>query len=519
MRIKKILALVTVILVVSSITLGLFNWQSANATKPNQKLIHPTGVDLSKPIKLVIYMVGNKPDDLEMVLKEANGKYFKPKLNTTIEVRFIPFADLQNKYSLILAGGEQCDIIYTANWCYYAQEAAKGAFRELTMNWIKKYMPQTYKSQDPASWEQMMINGKIYAVPKNSSPPVNYKFVVIREDLREKYKLPKITNVATYEKYLFTVAQKEKGIQALGVAGNNWELRQVLCKQLNKIWNIDESYDFYYKMNNKPDAPASSEIFYLFTSPYFKEYVKRMVTWAAKGVWPKNAINNTISPSDLFAQGRAASYVHNFAVFGSGKRLEEAKLGKAGYYDLTPDIKFKRASFANDAFAITRKCQYPERAALVLDMMKNDKNLNLLLIGGIKGVHWIEKPGNLYARGPRADKYSWNTWGWALTRPDLPQDAEASAVQRAMEKSIGARAIPTQTDGFVFDERPVKAELAVINSLRDEYVPALELGMFGNKTDEKLKEFEQKLKKAGLEKVLKEVRRQFDEYKKRKGLK
>ena len=47
--------------------------------------------------------------------------------------------------------------------------------------------------------------------------------------------------------------------------------------------------------------------------------------------------------------------------------------------------KRTRGSYSTDAIAITEKSEDPERAALVLDYMKGDVNLNRLLLGGIIG--------------------------------------------------------------------------------------------------------------------------------------
>lgn len=73
-------------------------------------------------------------------------------------------------------------------------------------------------------------------------------------------------------------------------------------------------------------------------------------------------------------------------------------------------------------------------------------------------------------------------------------------------------------DSFVFDETPVKAEIAVLVSLREEYRPSFDLGVFGEETEAKLDEYMQKQKDAGLEKVMDEFRTQYGSYLTEKGL-
>lgn len=470
------------------------------------------GFDLKEPVNLKVYALGDVPADMQKVEDEANAKYFKPLINATVDVEFLSWSDYQTKYSLVLAGGEQVDLIYTAGWCYYTQEASKGAFKELTMDWIKKYMPLTAKSQAPESWEQISIGGKIFAVPQNNVNFASYKYFAYRNDLREKYGIPEIKDVDTLEKYLFAVAEKEKGVQGIAAAGGNPEIRHVIMEQMNKLSAVDSGYDFFYKMDNKPDAPASSDVFYLYSSDYMKDFAKRMATWAEKGVWSKNAINNTVSVNDSFAQGKGGAIAWNGSVFTYGKQLEDAGIGKAGYVDLTPDLRFRKSSYANDAMAIAASSKNPERAAMALDLMKNNPDVNNTMVGGIKDVHYTLDAAGKRSKGPDADKYAWDNWAWGIRRADPPQASDTDPKQVAMDATIQPRILLTAIEGFTFDEAPVKAELAVINSVRDEYLPSFELGAFGDKTEAKFDEFKGKLEKAGLQKVQDELIKQLEAY-------
>lgn len=507
-------------LLVLSLALGVSACGKSEAKKENDKQgsvkVDPNSpyanLDLSEPVTLKMYMLGDVPADMQKVMDEANNKYFKPMLNTTVDINFLSWSDYQTKYSLVLAGGEQCDLIYTSSWCYYNQESSKGAFKELNMDFINKNMPQTAKSQAPESWDQISINGKIFAVPRNSGGVEGYKYLVSREDLREKYNLPEIKDVETLEKYLFTIAEKEKGIQAIAAATNNSEFRAIMACQVNELQTVADGYDFYWKMGDKTTAPASSEIKYLYTSDQYKQFIDKMKTWAEKGVWSKNAINNSISASDAFAQGKGAATAWNGSVFTYGKQLESSGLGKAGYYDISSNIKTRRASYSADAVAITSNSKHPDRAAMALDLMKNNKDLNLLLIGGIKDVHWKLNADGTRSNGPDADKYSWDNWAWGIRRQDMPKSADEDPRRISKEADIEKRIIKTEIDGFTFDETPVKTELSVINSIRDEYTPSFDLGAFGSNTEAKYNEFKEKLNKAGLKKVQDELVKQYENY-------
>lgn len=109
------------------------------------------GYDLAETETIVLYVLGDEPKDMGKVLEEVNQKYLLPNLNSTLDIKFLNWSDYQTKYSLVLAGGENVDLIYTASWCYYNEEAAKGAFKEMDMDFIQKYLPYTYEQQPEVS--------------------------------------------------------------------------------------------------------------------------------------------------------------------------------------------------------------------------------------------------------------------------------------------------------------------------------------------------------------------------------
>ena len=69
------------------------------------------GYDLAETETIVLYVLGDEPKDMEKVLEEANSKYLLPNLNSNLEIKFLNWSDYQTKYSLVLAGGENVDLI------------------------------------------------------------------------------------------------------------------------------------------------------------------------------------------------------------------------------------------------------------------------------------------------------------------------------------------------------------------------------------------------------------------------
>ncbi|MDR1903281.1 MAG: ABC transporter substrate-binding protein [Treponema sp.] len=466
------------------------------------------GYNLNDPLTLYVYMVGDTPKGLEEVVAKANEEYFKPVLNTTIEVVFIAWGDLATKYALILSSGEDVDLMFTAGWCYYEQEATKGSFLEITEDFRKQWLPATFNTLPQTAWLQMLSKGKVYAIPQNLSQWDGYKYLVLREDLRTKYRLPEPNTWAALENYLFTIAKNEPAIQAFAAASNTAEILYVFWQDRDIQMTAD--YNFCWDGTGKKE-PSPEDLNFFFMTDWWLDYALEMAEWADNNVWSKNVLNNTIAPQDSFIQGKSATLFWNMTVFTAGQSMENTGVGTAGYYDITADKPVRLSGYANNAFAIASASKHPERTALALDLMKNNEGLRNLLQGGIDGRHYINNGDGTYVPGPEAEDYGFNAWAWALNSPHTLElaDPNAPAKREPIIANQRSRVWEPLIDGFRLDSTPITTEWAVISALLEEYSASFQCGAFGKETRAKMDEFRGKLKAAGIDKIIQEYRSQY----------
>ena len=88
------------------------------------------GEDISKKVELSMYVVSDRPVVQDQV-EENYNKVFEEKLNCTLKVNWIGWAEYKNKYPLLFSSGEVFDIAYTSTWLNFSPLARKGAFKEL----------------------------------------------------------------------------------------------------------------------------------------------------------------------------------------------------------------------------------------------------------------------------------------------------------------------------------------------------------------------------------------------------
>lgn len=471
-----------------------------------------SGVDLSDPYTVNMYLIGDTPNDWEKVLGLAND-YLKP-FNTELAVTFMSWSDYQTMYSLVLAGGEQVDLIFTAPWCYMYTEAAKGTLYELTDDFIAANMPLSNKYQDKDSWDETTIAGKTIAVPSNVAQPMG-KIVAIRKDLADKHGVGELKTWEDYKSFMLTMAEKEtpeSGIYGLASSGDNNELWDVYRQQFDTFLALDSDYfDMIYSWDG--DLPEKDEISLVYETDEFRAYAKDMKEMADAGCWSRSALTNTVTDDDAFGALQGASIAWNGSVVTYMKQAEGSEGVECAIYDLTTDHFVDCEAFSNNDMAIAAGSKNPERAGMVLDLMKFDTYLNRLLLLGVEGEHYSLDEEGYYTELDKSTDYAAFSISasWAIKNGDLKEagaDPRMQVVSDAWEERVESN--PTIT--FVFDTVPVDSYVAAVKTVLMDYVPMLELGLVED-VDATLDEMIQKCYDAGYQKVKDEFDAQYEAWK------
>lgn len=465
--------------------------------------------DLSKPYTVNMYLIGDTPNDWDKVLGMVND-YLKP-YNTELAVTFMSWSDYQTMYSLVLAGGEQVDLIFTAPWCYMYTEAAKGSFYELTDDFIATYMPLANKYQDKDSWSETTLSGKTVAVPSNVAAAMG-KIVAIRQDLAEKHGINELKTWDDYMNFMVTMGQKEtpeSGIYGLASSVDNNELWDVYRQQYDTFLALDSDYfDMIYSWDG--DLPTADEITTSYETEWFRNYAKDMKTLADAGCWSRSALTNTVTDDDAFGALQGASIAWNGSVITYVKQAEQSDGVKCALYDLTTDHFVGCEAFSNNDMAIAAGSKNPERAAMVLDLIKFDTYLNRLLILGVEGEHYsIDADGYYTELDKSADFAAYAiSASWAIKNSDL-HEAGADPRMQAISDGWGERVENNPTITFVFDTTPVDSYVAAVKVVLNDYVPMLELGLVDD-VDKTLDEMIQKCYDSGLQTIKDEFNKQYE---------
>ncbi|MCZ8521001.1 MULTISPECIES: ABC transporter substrate-binding protein [Paenibacillus] len=493
-------------------TAAVFTGCSSNTAAPNgtasntAQTAAPSGdADTSKEVKLKMVLLGSKPADFDQVYGEVN-KIMKQKINATLDVTFIDWGDYNQKYPLMFAANEDFDLVLSAPWLFYAQQANKNGFLELTEDMLKKYAPKTWEQEPKIAWEQAKVNGKIYMVPQNNFE-YSYHLVALRGDLREKLGLPEVKTHDDYLNYLKAVAEKEKGFTpSLGAS----EFNAVELVQANE-WNfVVPQYPIAYKVTDK-----ASKVFNYAETPEFESFVAKMNAAAKSGAWSRDALVSKMDKIQAFKDGKLASVEWNLGTLTRAKSEIQAAHPdwKIELADLSADKKRLANPFINNGMSVHATSKNAQRALMAIDLLRYDKEIHDLTNYGIAGKHYEAvgdkqfKPLKDSANFPPAGVSPWG-WNSLNERLDATVADEINKFTEGWKQTVTVNH-PLET--FTFDDAKVKNEVAAINNVMNTYGRPLFYGIV-DPADAKggVQVFREKLKQAGIDKVLTEMQAQAD---------
>lgn len=475
-------------------------------------------VSTAQRVNLVLYQVGDPPNDIAAVQSKIN-EILLSKINATLTVNFSTWTDWVTKYNMVLASGEPCDLIYTANWMSYAALSNNDAFVPLD-NLLPQYAPELWNLIPQGSWNQMRVKGNIYSVPL-SAGEYGMGGVMYREDLRAKYNLPVPDSLENIEAYAAGIKQNEPNQQIFGDAvttgnfGILYGTPSVFASKYGWVYP-DPVYGIVADYNNP------SQSYNYWNSQDFRDDMKLMKRWADLGFWSRSVLSES-NDADVFGSGKsviAVSGMNPAKYIGAVNSFAETHPDwKVGYaiYARKNGVAYANSPIANGT-AIPINSRNPERAAMALNLLYTDKTLNQLIMYGIEGTHYTINANGYYTKGPKGDDYGYegaNTWNLRNPKNQIPQESDKAL--NAVFDELHALALKTKTpdvdiySGFTENYESYSAERAALSTVLVQYLAPIQAGLVSD-VDAAIDEFLQKARAAGLDRIQQEYSRQWKAY-------
>ncbi|MFC3803933.1 extracellular solute-binding protein [Cohnella sp. GCM10012308] len=465
-------------------------------------------------VDLQFYMLGIAPPDMPLIQKAVN-EMAEAELNASVAFNFIAWTDYDLKYKQLLSSGQSVDLLFTADWVQYQTYAKRGAFMRLD-DLLPAASPELARFIPEEMWDAVRIDGSIYTVPSTFKEYVTGGFVW-REDLREKYGLPKPVDIATFEAYLAGIKRHEPEIQPIAIGA---DVQNALAfSQLDVTRHSIGAMP--YGMLATYANPADIRSYW--GSPEQLADLKLFKRWSDLGYFSDNELNTSEFNQNRIIDGSAA------AMFGDNlMRYYEVQSNmqaahpdwRLGYYPFPMAKGYSTPVHpTHNGFAIPKSAKHPERALAFYEKLVTDERYNRLTEYGIEGVHYSIEDGYYRMIGDTSSngfpREAMNGWAWRNPAYMLftPGYDEIQATFRELDRIQK----PDVYTGFVEDDTAYQAEKAALDRVQKLYLYPLLAGRVDD-VEAGLATFMREAEEAGLDKVQAAYKTQWLAYLKELGL-
>lgn len=491
---KKIISLMLAVVMLTSLFISGCSKAKKDTVNGNATTTVATEVKTEElPFVELSYYIGGTPQpDLERVNEELN-KLLLEKINAKVTIKLLDWGAYDQKMSVMIAAGEEFDACFTAPWINnYGLNVGKGALVPMD-DLLDQYMPKTKALMSEEVWNAARVNGSIYGVI-NQQIMVRQTAVSMPKAMADKYgfNLSSIKKLKDVEPYLQAVKEKEAD-----------------TSQIFADYETQSLYPYFgwedIGGSTSPGVIQSGDtkVFNQYETAAFKEHATMMRDWYEKGYIPEDVLTRDIEDNKTLLRFpgtyKPGGEADEGALFG-----QEAYLVPIGQPQLTTNNVIATMT------GISSTSKNPERTAMFLELMNTDKDVYNLVAYGIEGVHYNKVGDNRIEVIKNSGYYPNISWemGNVFNAYLLPTQSDDVWTQT---KQLNDSTTPSKLMGFSFDVEPVKSELANCSAVVKEYLPALTYGVVPD-VEAHIQELNDKLKQAGVEKVMAEKQKQIDAF-------
>ncbi|MGG6312350.1 ABC transporter substrate-binding protein [Paenibacillus macerans] len=489
------------------------------------------------PVKLNINLFGDDNThyrNVDPVIKEFE-KQTKDTLNTTLNISFTPPVDYAAKSQLWLSSGEPIDLMYASTGNGMEKFVQDGAFADLSKYFNNPEYPGLQQAFSEQYVNDNKLYGKSYVIPITNSF-MDMEGVWYRKDLLDKYGMSEINSYDDLYNFLDKVSQNEKDMQPFGnygtyaffkmftdinaqqlegkvfpfTGGANPKLNYILVQLAD-----DEKSVAGVAAYGDPDSEWAN-----INPQYGKEYILNEFKQAQRfnKFIPADALSNTAGTGKQVAAGFIT-----LSNFQSQEAKVKSQVANAEL-DFWPIFKNNQEMIPHSQstdgkawnfLAIPASSKNIDRTMEFLDWIFSSQQNNDLFTYGIEGTNW-EAVGDDQWKLPDGVDAAQNylfpgyqlTWNPTLNRipAGLPDKLQQYYQFEFNPDSYQKNALA----GFIFEQEPVKNEIAKCNTVIANYLPFL-LSGFGD-VNENLSKMNADLKDAGVEKIKDELTKQINAF-------
>jgi len=459
--------------------------------------------------------LGTTPADLKMVEDAVNERV---ESEIGVHVTFYPVNAFEsnNVTSMMVSSGEKLDLAISIFEGGVANYVNKGMIIELD-DLVEQY-GQDILDAEGIAMQGGYFDGALYGIPTEEKM-ARVKAFECRKDLVDKYNIEYDENkIYTADELteIFKIVQEGEGGAFRCVAINGSE------DPLYSFFDHTDQLGATYASGVLMDyGNGEDKIVNYFETEEFESFCNTARTWFEAGYLSPDC--NTITDS-AYVQMQTGNYFGMFSsaepdmILGHSRVMQDA-IGTdvVPFYTSAPTSMTQLYQVTQWMIPIT--CDNPEKTMEFLNLTYKDKDLVNLIYHGIEGEHWNFREGSdrliEYPEGVDASNTPYqtilNVWGDKSKDYQLPPMEDTFFdMMKAFNESVEEEHISGAL-GYCFNSEPVKTQYAAVSDVITQYQAVLGLGVADPATE--LETYRSALKAAGIDEVIAENQRQYDEWK------
>mgnify|MGYP000112011914 CR=1 FL=1 len=448
-------------------------------------------------ISLVMPAIGPVPKDVQAV-QDKISKIALEKINATVKINMISIGSWEQQLNLMTSSGEKLDIFYNFG-ATYAPSVATGKIIELN-DLMDKYGQDLKKQFDPNYLNSAKLNGKLYGVPSLKDYTTGVPGILMRKDLVEKYNinLDSIKNIDDLDPIFKTIKDNEPKMVPLTIG----------------LTVPADKYVWYDKLTNRfgvlPGFDNDLKVVNLFETKEYEHFVNKMRSWFKAGYINKDAATNQTANHEQLKANKAFSTFTSIKV-GSLQRESRNAGQELVFAPLLPNNYSTTSDVLLGLWSISKNSTNPEKVMEFMNLMYTDKDIVNLMKWGVEGLNYVKQSDNTidYPEGIDAKTTGYYVQNFLVPNVFLTYVFKGDSLDMwELTAEDNRQAIKSKALGFNFNSEPVKNEITALNNVVEQFAKGLETGALD--PAKKLPDFIDKLKAAGIDKVIAEKQQQLD---------
>ena len=511
---KKILPILLSVFLVAGIMASCGNAgekpeTAQNATQAGSSSGNNDAVNAEEPMNMRFVGPGTAPGDMEAVEVAINEKLKTDGLNLNFSTTFIPWDAWDQKINIMLSTGEEFDLFHV--FTNISSYVSRGALVKLN-DYIDEHGTNMKTLFTEPMWEPLKVKGDIYGIPAYWRDITDYGgqngIIGARKDQLDKNNLPVPTTLEELESSMEILQKNWGGNEKVYATDHELQRTPVWLHRTYSSWPF--YVDFF---NGTVFVDQQGNVKSWIETEEFKKDCEVMRRWYKKGLINPDILS---LPSDTRSKlADKGEILMGLGTFGY-EAIPQLKKIDPGFDMIEFKLAPEKPNLVFDTIwnmnVVPSTTKNPEAAVKFLEWLYSSDENHDLLVYGIKDRDYKAAENGRIERIMDNNKtFMYDFPFWQIAYYTL-SNFEVTDSDKYIEKY-------TKTDetaeysivaGFIFNPEPVKTEYANVTAEMTNNIWPIKWGLVDY--DEYFPKALEKMKAAGIDKVVAEYDKQLKEW-------